>query len=60
MKTRSKMTVDEGLAELSGVAVCAGPGCYIQLKPGQGRRHSDGRVTCHQRRCVEAVAGVLS
>ena len=45
-KTRSKTTsdVEVGLAELSGVQLCAMPGCYRQLKSGQGKQTLIGRV----------------
>lgn len=55
-KRETMSNVEEGLAELSGVAVCAAPGCSIVLKGTQGKYTDTGitRVrTCFQVRCVD-------
>lgn len=57
MKTMgmTSSSVEDGLAELSGVSVCASPGCSIVLKSGQGKRTPLGDrqvLTCFQTRCV--------
>lgn len=46
MKTKSEpdKRTEDALAELSGIALCSGPGCYRQLKPGQGRQTDNGRM----------------
>lgn len=44
-KPKTSGDIEVGLAELSGIALCAGPGCYRQLKPGQGKQ-SGGRRFC--------------
>jgi hypothetical protein len=64
MMKATKNNVEEGLAELSGVRLCAGPNCQIILKEGQGKRTEIGTyriLTCFQTRCVDwASAQVAS
>lgn len=53
-ETMSKLEVS--LAELSGVRICASPGCTIILKEGQGKRTLIGAaliLTCFQHRCID-------
>lgn len=54
--TRAKSNaVEVGLAEMSGVSVCAGPACFRQLKSNEGQRTTigDRRVhTCFSVSCL--------
>jgi hypothetical protein len=40
---KTSRDVEVGLAELSGVAICAFPGCTRQLPPGKGRQVGTSR-----------------
>lgn len=48
--------VEDALAEMSGVRMCEGPGCFRQLRGSQGKKTQAGDreiVTCFGVSCVD-------